>query len=356
MRARARSIALTAAWLACAIVLSLGVAGIAVGLNHPPSTGARPELSWSADRAIAPGLDAVEADLATLLDEVDGLAELGRGALAALVARDLDALRARLIAGTDRITDVDAHRERIRAALRALPGVGPGMEGRLGPATIARYDALVAALPAVDGLAEEWDRLAQGSAPASELATHLLEHDRIAGEAVKLGAAGKYADAVKMLQGASAELEAGRAIRNELAARVDVATLDSWIDRNAAYDAAVADLWTALRKSKGRVTDAVRQASARERVAKENLPPDTRGLVVILGDVARGGLNQAVIAIEEARGRLAAALSAAAATASPTSAAPESASPAAQSPAGQSPAAPSSAAPAASSPASTGAP
>ena len=317
MRARVRPLVLAIAWLACAIVLSLGVAGIAVGLNHPPSTGARPELTWPADRAVAPGLDAVEADLATLLDEVDGLADLGRGALAALVARDIEALRAALAAGTERIAEVEAHRERIRAALRALPGVGPGMEGRLGPVSIARYDALVAALPAADGLAEDWDRLAQGSVPASELTARLLEHDRIAGEAVKLGAAGKYAEAVTMLEGATSELDAAGAIRDELAARVDVSTLDTWIDRNATYDAAVADLWTALRKSKGRVTDAVREASARERAAKENLPPDTRALVVILGDVARGGLNQAVIAIDETRGRLAAALSAAAAAASP---------------------------------------
>jgi len=45
---------------------------------------------------------------------------------------------------------------------------------------------------------------------------------------------------------------------------------------------------------------------------------DVRGKkVVILGDVARGGLNQAVIAIEEARGRLLDALAAAAAQAAP---------------------------------------
>jgi hypothetical protein len=313
MRPSVRVVAMAAAWLACAVVLSLGVAGIAVGLNHSPSTGARPELTWAADRAIAPGLDGAQADMRSLLDEVDALAERGREALTALVAQDVKSLEQALAGGADQIGRVEAHREQIRAALRTLPGAGAGMEGRLGPASIGRYDALVAALPAVDGLAGAWDRLAQGSGPASRLATHLLEHDRIAGEAVKLGAAGKYREAVETLAGATAELDAARSIRDELAARVDVSTLDEWIDRNAAYDGAVGDLWTALRRSNGRVTDAVRDASVRERAAKENLPPDTRGLVVILGDVARGGLNQAVIAIEEARGRLAAALSDAAA-------------------------------------------
>jgi stage V sporulation protein SpoVS len=49
----------------------------------------------------------------------------------------------------------------------------------------------------------------------------------------------------------------------------------------------------------------VRRALSAVEAARASLPPDTRALVVILADVARGGLNQAVIAIEEARGRLA---------------------------------------------------
>ena len=52
------------------------------------------------------------------------------------------------------------------------------------------------------------------------------------------------------------------------------------------------------------VNDAVRAAYREESAAREQLPPDTRGLVVIVADIGRGGLNQAVIAIEQARGRL----------------------------------------------------
>ncbi len=154
--------------------------------------------------------------------------------------------------------------------------------------------------------------------PAVELTTHLLDHDQIAGEAIKFGGAGKYPQAIARIAKASAELEAAGAIRDRLAATVDVTTLDQWIERNAAYDTALRDLWDALRRSRGRVTDAVREAAARERVAKDQLPPDARALVVILGDVARGGLNQAVIAIEEARGTLLDASTRAAAPASPT--------------------------------------
>ena len=69
--------------------------------------------------------------------------------------------------------------------------------------------------------------------------------------------------------------------------------------------------------SPARVTDAARSAAAREEAAKARLPKNTSALVVILDDIARGGLNQAVIAIEDARGRLLDALSAASALAAP---------------------------------------
>ena len=58
----------------------------------------------------------------------------------------------------------------------------------------------------------------------------------------------------------------------------------------------------------GRVNSAVRKAMTEERKAKDRLPPDTRGLVLIMAEIGRGGMNGAVIAIEEARGQLSAAL------------------------------------------------
>ncbi len=156
----------------------------------------------------------------------------------------------------------------------------------------------------MEPLRPAWERLTAGVVPATELTDHLLAHDQVAATAIQSGGAGKYAAAIARIDEATAELAAASTIRDRLAATVDVATLDEWIDRNGAYDDALRDLWDALRRSKGRVTAAVREAAARERAAAALLPPDARALVVILGDVARGGLNQAVIVIEEARGRL----------------------------------------------------
>jgi hypothetical protein len=52
----------------------------------------------------------------------------------------------------------------------------------------------------------------------------------------------------------------------------------------------------------------VQAARREERIAFEQLPPDRRTIIVIVAEVARGGLTEAVIAIEEAHGRLDAAL------------------------------------------------
>ena len=305
------------AWLVAAVVIALGSAGIVGGLDHLPTTGARPELTYAADREIAPGLDAATADLRTLSDQVDALAGQGRGALTALVARDATSLQAAISAGETQISTIAASARALRERLAALPGLDAAAAARFGPATLARYATLAAALPAVDALDDDWARLAAGSVPAIELTEHLAAHDRIAGQAVQQGAAGKYAAAIRTLADAQAELASARKVRDQLATRIDTSTLDTWIDRNATYDTAVGDLWAAVLASPTRVTATVRAAAQREQTARANLPGDTRALVVILGDVARGGLNQAVIAIEEARGRLLDALAAAAAQAAP---------------------------------------
>jgi hypothetical protein len=253
---------------------------------------------------VAGDLEAASADLLSLADAVGVLGDEGRAALAALVARDADAVAVAIAAGSSQLDAIDAARARLEAAVAAIPLDAPDREMRYSAATIARYDALAGAAAAVEPLRSAWERLTAGVVPALALTGHLLAHDEVAGEAIQLGGAGEYAAAIERLRAATAELDAARAIRDELAATVDVATLDDWIDRTEAYDVAVAALWDALRRSRGRVTDEVRDAAARERAALAGLPPDARALVVILGDVARGGLNQAVIEIEDARGVL----------------------------------------------------
>ncbi len=305
---RLRRLLLRVAWLLIAAVLALGGAGIVAGGEHLPGA-ARPELTWAADRAIAPGLAAARADLVRISGEVDRLGQLGRDALAALTRQDLAALASAIDDGSALVAQVDRESQALRTRLEALPGGGVGVEQRLGPAALARYDDTVLALSATEGLSASWASLAQGSVAASQLAALLAAHDAAAGEAARLGSKAEYTAALKSLATASSDLAQAAKLRDELAQTgVDTSTLTLWIERNAALDTALGSLYTALITSKGQATAAVRSALAAEQAAQANLPPDTRGLVVIMSDVARGGLNQAVIAIEDARGALAASL------------------------------------------------
>jgi hypothetical protein len=290
--------------MAAALVIALGGAGIAAALGHLPGGSGRPELTVAADRVVAADLDSAADDLLALAGAVGSLGDEGRAALAALVARDDEGLAGAVAAGAAQLDVVENAAATLDARLREIPLGDPARELRHSAATLARYDALASALRAVEPLRPAWERLTAGVVPAVELTRHLLAHDEIAGQAIRLGGAGRYRQAIERLDAARAELDDAREIRDRLAVTVDVATLDDWVERTAAYDAALRRLWDALRRSDGIVTAGVREAAARERAARALLPPDARALVVILGDVSRGGLNQAVIEIEQARGQL----------------------------------------------------
>ena len=265
-------------------------------------------MTAAADAEVAPGLAAADASLGVLASDVADLGEHGRAALAALVAADAPGVAREVAAGTSQLDVIDAAVEDLRAALGALPLGEADAAARFSPATIARYDRLVEALPATDGLRARWAVLATGAAPALRLTAHLSAHDALAGDAVLAGSEGRYGDALDGIDAAEAELIAAHGIRDDLAQRaVDVGTLDAWIARNGSIDSALRKLYSRLQASNGRVTPAITQALAGVDTARAALPPDTRALVVILADIARGGLNQSVIAIEQARGRLAAA-------------------------------------------------
>jgi len=93
-------------------------------------------------------------------------------------------------------------------------------------------------------------------------------------------------------------------MRVKLIAGTDDTILDEWIKRTGAYDVALKALYTAFDRSDGAFTRAVESAYREERRAFALLPEDRRTIVVIVAEVARGGLTQAVLAIEEAHGRI----------------------------------------------------
>ena len=79
-----RRVLATLAWLAVVIVIALGAAGLVTGLDHPPGSTGRFELTAAGDSEVTPLLDASRSDLEDLAEEVEDLSTQARGALAAL--------------------------------------------------------------------------------------------------------------------------------------------------------------------------------------------------------------------------------------------------------------------------------
>ena len=303
-----RAIGIRVAWLVIAIVVALGAAGIVAAGNHLPGTDARPEITWAADQAATRQLQASTAALQTLTDDVEKLGELGRLALTAVTARDLDRIDAAIADGTAFVATVEVDTASFRAQLGGVPAVGTNDAIRLSPAVRDRYDQLVTSVSLADSLAGQWRLFTRGAADATRLIRLLGTQDTEAAAAAKEGSSGRYPEAIDHIVLADAALAEAKTLRDRLANAADVTTLDRWLERNFAWNVALRELYSSLEKSGGRITDAIRDAFAKERKAFARLPADTKPLVIIMSDVAQGGLNQAVIAIEVARGSLEAAL------------------------------------------------
>jgi hypothetical protein len=301
-------VVLAVIWLLIAAIISVGGAGLVAAMANPPGTPARAELTYEGDLAAQPGLDRAQAELTDLAKDVARLGELGRGALTALVTSDFATLDASVAEGQTLAHGIEDRSAQIREQLLILPGSGPNEALVWSPETRQRRDVALTAVQVTGGLQAAWIRLGAGSATANRLTVLLTDHDRIAGQAAATGRSGKYAAALQTLAQAVAKITEAKTLRDALAKAMDVSTLTQWLDRNEAYDAALAHLYQATIAAKGKITNDLKQAAIDERRAHDLLPANTTGLVIILAEIGRGGLNQAVIGIEQARAKLQAAV------------------------------------------------
>jgi hypothetical protein len=288
------------------VVLAFGSAGLITSADHLPGPSTRPELTWAGDQAIRRGLDAATRDVAAMRKDLDSLGVLGRGALAALAGNEWDLLDSTIDRGAELVLAIRNRAGALRTSLLALPGLGPTAQLRLSPESLDRQQRLFDALDATDGLATSWARLDAGSVNAARLATLLTQHDVLITEAIDAGLKRQTAEALSKIDQATATLDQAGTLRDRLANSVDVSELNEWLRRNRNYDVALRRLYVASAASPNRVNAELRAAAAAEEAARKQLPEDTSGLVIIMAEIARGGLNQAVLAIEEARGSLAA--------------------------------------------------
>ncbi len=308
----ARRLAAAGLWLVLAALFALGAAGLVTGFGGAPATPKRAELTWAGDQAAEPGLQAAATDLRAVADDVASLSTSARTALAAVVAPDMTLLSSSVDAGSTQVDSIAAAAAKLQAEITALPGVertadglfGPTGELRLGPQTRARIATLETAVSATLTLPADWTKFSGASLAAQRLTTLLVDHDAATAAAAALGVDQKYAAAVAALDKPDSLLAEAKTLRGRIANTVDVSTLDEWIRRNGDYDAALRTLYSALVASGGKVDDTVRAAFAKEQAARDQLPPDTRGLVIILSEIARGGMNEVAIGIEQAKARL----------------------------------------------------
>jgi hypothetical protein len=299
-------------WVAIIVIIALGAAGLVTALDHPPTSDDPTALRAPGDTAAIAQLDAVGTSLTALADQVEALGTTARTVLAALNGSDSAGGEAAVQHGDRLVSGIITRTALLREALDEVPSAsGAGAGPTVSDPVMARRAALVAALDATDGLDVEWDRLTIGAVAATKMSGHLSEHDRLVVAAADRGVQAKYADALKVLDRAKAQIAAARALRDRLSATVDVSVLDEWLARNEEYDNALANLYKAIAKVGSRVTNATRAAVAAEAKARARLPPDTRGLVLIMAEIGQGGMSRAVIAIEEARTELTDALDAA---------------------------------------------
>ena len=304
-----RAIVIRLAWLAVALLIALGAAGAVTVMQHVPGTPSRAELTWAGDQAAAPALDAAAAELQVLADELDTLASTARQSLTS-VGGDPDALQGLIVEGTTQLAMVDVQARRVETALDAVPLMGADPELTVADDVRHRYDELAATVGLTAGLEADWSAFTGRALDATSLTGLLARHDQETAAATKQGSAAHYKVALALLDTSDATIAEARRLSARLAGASDITTLTAWLDRNAAYDAAVRGLYQSLLDAKGRVTGAVRAAIAAEEMARADLPADARGLKVITAELAQGGLNEAVISIEQARGSLAAALEA----------------------------------------------
>jgi hypothetical protein len=312
LRERARRILAAVVWLALVLAIAMGAAGLVSGADHQPGTAARPELTFTRDAEVDAALGLATRDLEALVDKVAALGVQARGALAALNGTETSTVDVAIAEGDRLLDEMLAQTSAVRRELVGVPYVARLDAAMLiSDARVARHTALVAALDATDGLQDAWVRLTSGSVTATRLSTLLARHDVEVTDAAALGRAARYEDAIERLDDADATVDEARTLRNQLANTVDVTVLDAWLDRIANYDEALRGLYVAYSNVGSRVTDELHEAKEAEEAALRELPSDTRGMVVIMAEIGRGGMNGAVIAIEEARGRLARAIEAA---------------------------------------------
>jgi len=291
-------------WTALFAVMAAGAAGLIAQASHTPGGPARAELTSEGDAVLNARLDAATARLQGIAGDVDRLAEDAKTALEQIASADPTKLEDSLQQGGDVAETIDTETRAVLDSLAGLPGDEADAALHYSNDTLVRRAAVLAALDAAAGLNANWLQVTAQATDASGLTALIAHHDQVVLAAAAKGRSRQYAAGAATLDDAILTVASVKAARVKLVADPGPTVLDAWIERNRTYDLALQALYVALDRSHGRLTLKVQAARRAEREAFLQLPPDRRTIIVIVAEVARGGLTQAVLAIEDARGRI----------------------------------------------------
>ena len=292
------------AWTILLALLAVSGAGLLGQTFHAPGSPARAELTWEGDTAIDARLDAAAQQLDAIAADITNLAADAKTALSEVASTDPSRLRAALEDGGAIATRIDEQAKALRTSLVGLPGDGPTAAIEYSNPTLVRRAAILAAIDAAAGVANQWQSVTGRAVDAAEVTSLISQHDATVLSAAQIGVSGKYKDAIPILDQALDTVDQIQDLRQRLITSTDRTGLDEWIDRDRTYDLALQALYAALVKSKGKVDLVVQDKKRDVDNAFDALPPDRRTIIVIVSEVARGGLTQAVLAIEDAHGRI----------------------------------------------------
>ena len=297
------AIARGAGWVVLLAVLAASGAGLASLAWHAPGSAGREELTFVGDAALGARLDTAQSALESIQSNVQLLATEAKTALENVTSPDPTRLATGLARGDAIATSIESEAHALRTSLGDLPGDEPDAAVRYSNATLVRRAAILAAIEAATGLAGSWQVVAARAGDTARLTSLISEHDSTVLAGIQHGLNSKFKDAVATINDALVVMAEIEDLRKRLLS-ADDSVLDEWIQRTKAYDVALQHLYGALVRSKGQVTVEVQSARREERDAFAQLPPDRRTILVIISEVTRNGLTQAVIAIDDASGRL----------------------------------------------------
>jgi hypothetical protein len=300
------------AWLGLAAILSFGSAGVVAAMS-PPAPESRQELTYGADRELRARLDDAAVDLALLNQQVNGLGDQARRLLGSLSRIDREGLESAYSSGDAALAEIDRLSGKLDDEMDCAfwtPERAQELERTYDGALVAGWQKLCRSLDSVEPLRSSWTTMEDGSSVAMGVADAIAEHDRIAEEALQQATQGRYPEALARLAEADDALADARQLGAALdQAGRDVSTLNQWLERIDAMDAALETLWREMIASQGRITVQVTAALKAVSEAQSLLPASDAILSVVVYELAGYLLNEG-ISIEQAKGQIGGALAA----------------------------------------------